>query len=295
MTLRTVVPHVDDLGASHGANQAFLHLAPRGFVTCGSVMVPGPWFRELADAAARDPALDVGVHLTLTSEWDACRWAPISTVSRASGLVDDDGYFPRDVAGLQRALVPEAVEVELRAQVEQALSAGLRPTHVDAHMAAAMLPHLLDIHLRLARDYGLFPVLPRSITWAPDPDAYRATLTGLDAEGAPVVDHCRGTLAVDPATLEDGWRSMISDLPPGVTHLALHCTAPGEFAAMAPAHAAWRFAEYDLFARGAVGEMLAAAGVVLTSTRVLQRQWCDYLVHAATAPLPDEPATLTMP
>ena len=82
---RAVVPHVDDLGASHGANRAFLDLAARGLATCGSVMVPGPWFREIAEAACADPALDLGVHLTLTSEWSACRWAPISTVSRASG------------------------------------------------------------------------------------------------------------------------------------------------------------------------------------------------------------------
>lgn len=89
---RAVVPHVDDLGASHGANRAFLDLAARGLVTCGWVMVPGPWFREIAEAAGADPALDLGVHLTLTSEWSACRWAPISTVphhprQRAMGQV----------------------------------------------------------------------------------------------------------------------------------------------------------------------------------------------------------------
>src|SRR4051795_10059583 len=82
---RAVVLHVDDLGATHGANAAFLDLASRGLVTCGSVIVPGPWFREIVDAACGNRMLDIGVHLTLTSEWEAYRWAPISTVSRASG------------------------------------------------------------------------------------------------------------------------------------------------------------------------------------------------------------------
>ncbi len=270
---RTVVPHVDDLGASHGANRAFLDLAGRGRVTCGAVMVPGPWFREIAEAAVRNPALDLGVHLTLTSEWEKVRWAPISTVSRASGLIDADGYFPRDVASLRAALVPEAAEGEMRAQVERALAAGLAPTHLDAHMAAAMLPELLGAHLRLAREFGLFPVLPRSITWAPDLDAYRTAVAELDAAGLPVVDHCRGTLPVEPAALEDGWRALVAGLPPGLTHLALHCTAPGEFATMAPAHAPWRHAEHDLFARGVVGDLLEEAGVGVTSTRALQRRW----------------------
>ena len=31
-------------------------------------MVPCPWFLEPAEAAASDPTLDVGVHLTLNAE-----------------------------------------------------------------------------------------------------------------------------------------------------------------------------------------------------------------------------------
>ncbi len=270
---RAVIPHVDDLGASHGANQAFFGLARAGLVTCGSVMVPGAWFREVVEAVAVDPSLDVGVHLTLTSEWDACRWAPISTVSRASGLIDDDGYFWRDVASLSRNLVPEAAEAELRAQIERAIAAGLQPTHIDAHMAAAMLPELLGAHVRLAREYGVFPVLPRSIAWAPDTEAYQAAVAALDAEGAPVIDHCRGTLAVDPAVLDAAWVDQVAGLAPGLTHLALHCTMPGAFDAMAPDHAPWRFAEHALIARGRLAELLDTAGIAVLGLRAFQRAW----------------------
>ena len=217
---RTIIPHVDDLGASHGANAAFRELAAAGLVTCGSVMVPGPWFRELAEAAAADPALDVGVHLTLTSEWRSCRWAPLSTTSRHSGLIDGDGYFWSDVASLRAHLVPEAAEIELRAQIERGLAAGFAPTHIDAHMAAAMLPDLLAAHVRLGREYGLVPVLPRSIAWAPGPAGYRECVEALDRSGAPVVDHCRGTLPVAESELEPGWREVLATLPAGLTHLA---------------------------------------------------------------------------
>ena len=270
---RSVIPHVDDLGASHGANRAFFDLAACKLVTCGSVMVPGPWFREIARAASADPALEDGIHLTLTSEWESCRWAPVSTVSRASGLIDGDGYFWHDLASLRHHLVPEAAEAELRAQIDRALAAGLCPTHIDAHMAAAMLPELLDAHVRLGREYGLFPVLPRSITWAPDPAAYAATLAMLDAEGAPVVDHCRGTLPVAADALEAGWRTLVAELPPGLTHLALHPTAPGEFASMAPGHAGWRFAERDMLAGGFLCKLCAEAGIAVIGMRGLQQSW----------------------
>ena len=268
--VRRVIPHVDDLGATHGANRAFLELAALGHVTCGSVIVPGPWFREIADLGADH---DLGVHLTLTSEWPAYRWAPISTTSRASGLIDDDGYFWRDVAGVAAHLVPEAAEAELRAQIERAIAAGLRPTHIDAHMAAAMLPELLDAHVRLGEEYGLWPVLPRSIHWAPDPAAYHAALERLG--GRPVADHCRGTLTRTGDALAAGWRELLRDLPPGVTHLALHCTAPGEFSAVAPDHAAWRFAEYELFRSGAVDTMRDAAGVAAIGCREMQKLWLE--------------------
>ena len=270
---RAVVLHVDDLGASQAANAAFFALARQGRVTCGSVMVPGAWFPQVAEAAASDPALDVGVHLTLTSEWDACRWAPLSTTSRASGLIDDDGYFWRDVESLRRHLVPEAAEAELRAQIERALQAGMRPSHIDAHMAAAMLPELLDAHVRLGREYGLFPVLPRSITWAPDLVSYRRAVAALDRAGAPVADHCRGTLAVDPAMAEPGWAALLAKLPPGLTHLALHCTTPGDFAAMSPQHAPWREAEFVLFASDRIPAMLDAEGIGTVGTRALQVLW----------------------
>ncbi len=236
-------------------------------------MVPAPWFREIAEAACLDRTLDIGVHLTLTSEWDACRWAPISTVSRTTGLIDDDGYFWRDVDSLRRHVVPEAAEVELRMQVERAIAAGIRPTHLDAHMAAAMLPELLDVHVRLGRDYGLFPVLPRTITWAPDLVAYRTVIAALDAEGVPVVDHCRGTLAVDSSKLETGWRKLIAELPLGTTHLALHCTTRGEFQEMAPAHAAWRFAEYDFLSSGLLNGFCTAEDVAVIGTRTFQELW----------------------
>ena len=270
---RAAILHVDDLGMCHGANRAFLDLAARGLVTCGSVMVPCPWFREIAETGAADPSLDLGVHLTLTSEWAHYRWAPISTTSRASGLIDGDGYFWRDVASLRRHMVVEAAEAELRAQVERALTAGLRPTHLDAHMAAAMLPGLLRCHVDLAREHGLVPVLPRRIRFAPDPAAYKRAVAEIEAAGLPLPDGIRGTLAVPEEEAQDGYRATVEALPHGVTHVALHCNLPGDIEAIAPEHAGWRTREYALFAEGAVRDWCREAGVVPVGYRAVQRLW----------------------
>lgn len=270
---RAVILHVDDLGMCHGGNRAYFDLAGRGLVTCGSVMVPCPWFCEIAEAASADPGLDLGVHLTLTSEWRHYRWRPLSTASRASGLIDDEGYFWRDVASLHSRLVPEAAEAELRAQIEAARAAGIAPTHIDAHMAAAMLPELLDCHIRLGMEYGLLPVLPRGIRWAPDRAAYAAALARLDKAGLPVIDHFRGTLPVEAGETRPRYRETVRGLPPGIAHFALHAAMQGDIEWIAPGHAGWRTREYALFAQGAVAEWCDAAGIAAIGYREIQDLW----------------------
>ncbi len=73
-----LVIHADDVGMCHGTNTAFAELSDLGTITAGSVMVPCPWFSEIAEMAVRNPALDVGVHLTLNAEQEHYRWRPLS-------------------------------------------------------------------------------------------------------------------------------------------------------------------------------------------------------------------------
>ena len=89
--------------------------------------------------------------------------------SRASGLVDDLGYFHPDVATTRRLAHPEAVEAELRAQIETAYAAGIDVTHLDAHMGCALSPEFCDIYIRLGLEYRL-PILLTSTIAAYTPN-----------------------------------------------------------------------------------------------------------------------------
>ena len=113
---KIVVAHHDDTGMCHGSNAAFADIADKGFITCTSVMVPCPWFRELAEMAVKRPDYDIGVHLTLTSEWRHYRWRPLTGSSKATGLVDDEGYMWRNAKETREHAHPDAVEAELRAR-----------------------------------------------------------------------------------------------------------------------------------------------------------------------------------
>ncbi|MBK6336360.1 MAG: polysaccharide deacetylase family protein [Betaproteobacteria bacterium] len=278
---RVVIVHVDDVGMCHGANVAFLELARSGGVTCGSVMVPCPWFREIADAAAADRTLDLGVHLTLTSEWPHYRWGPLTTVSRASGLVDEQGYFPRNCLELRPRLVVEAAEVEFRAQIDRALAAGIDVTHLDTHMGAAVVPELVDVYVRLGREYRLPVVLPRELDSYTGvlrmgeipPGIHEAVVAALDAAGLPVIDRFRMTPGVPSADVDAQYRTMIDTLPPGVTFFAVHCNAPGDIETIVPPRAHWRTDEYRLFGSGRPARWIADAGIRAVGMRAVRELW----------------------
>jgi predicted glycoside hydrolase/deacetylase ChbG (UPF0249 family) len=150
-----LIARADDMGAAQGINEACIAAYKEGIVRSAEVIVPGPWFLDAVRLLKENPDLDAGVHLTLTSEWDRCKWRPLT---KAASLSDDDGYFPATTKVLiSNKLDLEDVERELRAQIEVARRhLGKQLTHVSAHMGAATAtPELKALTDKLAKEYGL--------------------------------------------------------------------------------------------------------------------------------------------
>jgi chitin disaccharide deacetylase len=275
---RVLIPHIDDVGVCHGANRAFAELAGQGFVTTASVMVPCPWFPETADLVREQPGLDLGVHLTLTSESRACRWRPISTTSRSSGLIDDDGFMWPDVPSVRRHAERRPVETELRAQIEAALAAGIDVTHLDTHMGAAAAPEFVEIYLALGREYRLPILLPERIeTYVSvldmgpiDTALYPQLQAEARATNMPVIDEFAMGLAMRHFGCEEAFRHMVAQAAPGVTYVSLHCSTPGEVERLHPHDAEWRIAEYQLFDDPAFLEWVAGQEVELIGFRPIR-------------------------
>ena len=92
---KLLIVHADDLGMSHSVNLATIKGFESGLVNSGSIMVPCPWFSEIATYARANPQADLGLHLTLTSEWTSFRWGPVTSKDRVSSLLDKTGHFYR--------------------------------------------------------------------------------------------------------------------------------------------------------------------------------------------------------
>src|SRR5205085_5892477 len=147
---KLVVVTCDDLGSTHAANVAVYEALRHGVATSASLMVPCPWAR---DAAAQYRGEDVGVHLTLNSEWDTYRWGPIT---HAPSLLDGDGGFPRTVEDVWDHADLDEVRKECRAQLERAIYWGFDVSHIDSHMGTMQLrAEFFDVYLEMAVDFRL--------------------------------------------------------------------------------------------------------------------------------------------
>ena len=147
---RLAIIHVDDVGMCHASVEAFADLWDFGLISSGAVMVPCPWFLSTVQFFHKNPQADLGVHLTLTSEWDTYRWGPLSTCDPKTGLLDQDGYFHRLAHQVQEQADPGAVQIELTTQIERAITAGLQPTHADTHMGTVAHAKFMGAYLHRA-------------------------------------------------------------------------------------------------------------------------------------------------
>lgn len=156
---RLLVIDAEDLGMAHSVDEATFDALEKGWVTSASVLVPAPWFPEVAGWAREHRNADLGIQLDLNADWVNYRWRPVSPQAPGSSLVDDTGYMPLTEPYVIRHAVPDEVDKEVHAQVNRAEQAGIHPAFLDTHMRAMMLtPALFRIYWQLGQQFKL-PIL----------------------------------------------------------------------------------------------------------------------------------------
>src|SRR5713226_9752155 len=153
---KLLIVHADDLGAAHSINTASIKALESGLVSSASIMIPCPWLPEIAAYARTHPEADLGLHLTLTSEWNLYRWGPVLGKERVPSLLDSSGYlYPLENEAAAHMDIKE-VEAEIRAQIARARALGIQPTHLDSHMGTLYQSKaLFETLLRVARENKL--------------------------------------------------------------------------------------------------------------------------------------------
>jgi predicted glycoside hydrolase/deacetylase ChbG (UPF0249 family) len=266
---KLLIVHADDLAVAHSVDAASFEALDKTAVTSASVMVPCPWLTEVAAYAKNHPDADLGLHLTLTSEWKIYRWGPVESKDKVPSLLDPAGYLWSEVAPAARNIKPEEAEREIRAQVEHAVAAGIHPTHLDTHMGTLIAtPQLFAVFAKIAHEYNLPFLAPKQL-------AERGPLHSALAEKDILLD---SVVMANPSVHADAWMDFYSDaiknLKPGLTEMIVHLGHDdAELQAVMVDHpdygAAWRQRDYDFVTSAEFKRVLQGNNVILVKWKDL--------------------------
>jgi len=265
---KLLIVHADDLGVAHSVNSAAIKALETGLVTSGSIMVPCPWLPEIAAYARSHPEADLGLHLTLTSEWSTYRWGPVLSKDRAPSLLDSSGYLYSSENEAAAHMDLKEVEAEIRAQIARARALGIQPTHLDSHMGTLYQSKaLFEILVRVARENKLpFRI---SQDWFSRAQFMPAVL-GPDEV---VLDR---TISIEPNVAPEDWSKFYTDeiksLQPGVTDMIVHLAfADEETKGITFGHpewgAEWRQRDFNFVTSDAFRKLLKENNVKLITWR----------------------------
>ena len=267
---KLLIIHADDLGFAHSADAASFDALDKGAITSASIMMPTPWVTEVAAYAKAHPDADLGLHLTLTSEWETYRWDGLAPTDKVPSLYDPDGTLPNDEAVVAKRAKPEEVDRELRAQVERALALGIRPTHLDSHMGSLFTtPALFSVYTKVAHDYHL----PFLAVAGPGFGGGQFVLTPSDVPLDAVI-------IASGEVPRDKWKEFyldaIKNLKPGVSELIVHLGHDdAELQAVTVNHepygSAWRQRDYEVMNSPEFKKALQDNHVILVKWRDLKK------------------------
>ncbi len=278
---KVVIFHIDDMGFSHASNVASFECLDFGVASCGSILAPAPWVLEVASMCRKNPKYDVGVHLTLTCEYDLYRWRALSSIDMSSGLVDSEKALWRTSEEAIANVTVAAAEVEMRAQIQIALDNGINITHIDSHMGTVMFPKFLPIYIKMAREFDVPAFLPRinremliEQGLGDSADAIIKMFSKIEESGAPLVDYMMiDTTGESPNKVEYYCKRM-AEIKPGLTHFLFHpAKMCPELMAITSDSASWRNQDYEAFINPQIKECINKNDIKIIGYREIR----DYM------------------
>jgi predicted glycoside hydrolase/deacetylase ChbG (UPF0249 family) len=268
---KLLIVHADDLAVAHSVDTASFDALDQKAVTSASVMVPCAWLSEVASYAIDHPDADLGLHLTLTSEWKVDRWGPVESKDKVRSLLGPTGYLWPETQSAASNLKPEEAEREIRAQIERAIALGIHPTHLDSHMGVLFsTPQLFAVYVKVAHEYKL-PFLASRFPGAPD--QFFSMLSEKDV----ILDSLvMANTTVGTNEWRDFYVKAVKSLKPGLTEMIVHLGHDdAELRAVTLDHpdygAAWRQRDYDFVTSAEFKKALEENHVILVQWRDMKK------------------------
>lgn len=266
-----LILHADDLGVANAVNAASVAALEDGTINSASIMVPCPWFPQIAEYAKGHPEMDLGLHLTFTAEWEQFKWDGVSSSSEISTLLNDENHFPASVAEVVKKATVEELEKELVAQVERALAYGIRPTHLDSHMGTLFqTPAFFEAYQRVGKRFKIPVFIPYgSLSAVPQ-------LVNSILDDQILVDRL---FMINPAIGERDWNEyyldILRNMKPGLNEIIVHLAYDNaEMQAVTVDHpdfgSAWRQRDLEALQSQAFKDLIKERGIQLVTWKQIQ-------------------------
>ena len=214
---KLLILHADDLGVAHSVNEASVRALSSGAISSASIMVPCPWLLEIADVAKDNPEFDLGLHLTLTAEWEQYKWDGVRSSSEISSILNEDGFMYDNTDDVMNKAVIAEVARELQAQVDLARKVGIKPTHLDSHMGALFTtPELFQTYVETGITNKIPVFVPtQAMAFIPEDSPVREHIIPIEYLGSaePEVEH---------KDWEKHYISLLDNCKAGVNEIIVH-------------------------------------------------------------------------
>ncbi|MDB4583148.1 polysaccharide deacetylase family protein [Draconibacterium sp.] len=228
---KVIILHADDAGMCQEANIAAKKQLQNREIQSAAVMMPCPWAEDMIKWAINNPMQDIGIHLTLTSEWKTYRWGTLTDPKEVPGLLDKEGKMWRSVPEVVMNASAGEVKKEVKAQIDKAIAMGHKPSHIDTHMGTLYAhPGYVKVFFEVAEEYGI----PANAIDLSDPKV----VENFRAQGYPLTDEViqlaanyklpkvdNFTSAPKGETYEekvDNFKKLVKSLNPGITEIIFH-------------------------------------------------------------------------
>ena len=278
---KVLLLHCDDAGMCEEANIAVQSYSLKNDIQSAAVMMPCLFAEDMVKWATKHPDADIGVHLTLTSEWKKYRWPPLSNAEKVPGLIDPEGKFWHEVPDVVMHASANEVETEIKAQIDKMIALGHQPSHIDTHMGTLYAsPEYVKVFLKVAQEYQI----PANAIDLSDPQV----LEYYQKAGYPITDEVVKLLNNYSLPKLDNFTSvpngktytekranfiaLVNQLKPGLTEIIFHPSIETDNLKSITGSWQQRVWEAELFSDPVVKQFFADNNIVLTTwTEIMNR------------------------
>lgn len=150
--MKCLIVSADDFGFHNALNEGIVKAFVNGIVTCINIMPSGDSFENALELIKKNCITEIGAHLSLTQTRPLSEYSKVSTLITSAGKFNENykKFFSKFISG---KIDITQVYFELRKQMEILNTTGLRITNLNSHENIHMIPSILNLFVRLAKEF----------------------------------------------------------------------------------------------------------------------------------------------